>query len=237
MLIRFESDGSCIADLEFYKDCVAFAKKHNIFLLSDLAYSEIYFDGNPPPSMLQVNGAMDVAVEFTSMSKSFSMPGWRIGFAVGNERLISALARVKSYLDYGAYTPIQVAAAAALNGPEAKGCINEIRETVYKKRRDALVETCSKAAPAERAGAERPPMFAWVPIPQEFKALGSVEFSKPSHREGASISRCRPARASANTAMAMNSCVSRSSKTSSASARPRATSAASSKRPKSACTM
>ncbi|MDR3497491.1 MAG: LL-diaminopimelate aminotransferase [Ancalomicrobiaceae bacterium] len=161
------------ADLDFYKDCVAFAKKHDLFLLSDLAYSEIYFDDNPPPSVLQVPGAFDVAVEFTSMSKSFSMPGWRIGFAVGNERLIAALARVKSYLDYGAYTPIQVAAAAALNSGEA--AIVEIRET-YKKRRDVMVESFAKAGwdiPSPRAS-----MFAWVPIPEEFRALGSVEFSK-----------------------------------------------------------
>src|SRR5262252_8306468 len=104
---------ACVADLDFYRDVVAFAKKHNLIVLSDLAYAEVYFDGNPLPSLLQVPGAMDVAVEFTSMSKTFSMPGWRIGFAVGNERIIAALARVKSYLDYGAFTPIQVAAAAA----------------------------------------------------------------------------------------------------------------------------
>ncbi|HRE21305.1 MAG TPA: aminotransferase class I/II-fold pyridoxal phosphate-dependent enzyme, partial [Rhabdaerophilum sp.] len=107
------------ADLDFYRDLVAFAKKHDLILLSDLAYAEVYFDdANPPPSVLQVPGAMDCTVEFTSMSKTFSMAGWRMGFAVGNERLIAALGRVKSYLDYGAYTPIQVAAAAALNGPE-----------------------------------------------------------------------------------------------------------------------
>ena len=127
-----------VADLDFYRDVVAFAKKHNLIVLSDLAYAEVYFDGNPPPSLLQVPGAMDVAVEFTSMSKTYSMPGWRIGFAVGNERIIGALARVKSYLDYGAFTPIQVAATAALNGPD--DCIIEMRET-YKRRRDVLVES------------------------------------------------------------------------------------------------
>ena len=127
-----------VAILDFYKDLVAFAKKHEIFILSDLAYAEVYFDdNNPPPSVLQVPGAMDVTVEFTSMSKTFSMAGWRMGFAVGNERIIAALARVKSYLDYGAFTPVQVAATAALNGPE--DCIREMRET-YRKRRDALVE-------------------------------------------------------------------------------------------------
>ena len=114
-----------VADLDFYRDLVAFAKKHEIFILSDLAYAEVYFDdNNPPPSVLQVPGAMDIAVEFTSMSKTYSMPGWRMGFAVGNERIIAALARVKSYLDYGAFTPIQVAATAALNGPD--DCIREI---------------------------------------------------------------------------------------------------------------
>src|SRR6476619_6910696 len=108
-----------VADLAFYKDLVAFAKKHEILILSDLAYAEVYFDeNNPPPSVLQVPGAIDVTVEFTSMSKTFSMAGWRMGFAVGNERIIAALARVKSYLDYGAFTPVQVAATAALNGPE-----------------------------------------------------------------------------------------------------------------------
>src|SRR5712672_3319648 len=136
------------------------------------AYVEVYFDGNPPPSLLQVPGAMDVAVEFTSMSKTFSMPGWRIGFAVGNERIISALARVKSYLDYGAFTPIQVAATAALNGPE--DCIVEMRET-YKRRRDVLVESFG------RAGWEIPPprasMFAWAPLPEPFRTLGSIDFS------------------------------------------------------------
>jgi len=163
-----------VADLDFYKDLVAFAKKHEIFILSDLAYAEVYFDDkNPPPSVLQIPGAMDVTVEFTSMSKTFSMAGWRMGFAVGNERLIAALARVKSYLDYGAYTPIQVAATAALNGPQ--DCIDEMR-AVYKHRRDALVESFGRAGwniPAPRAS-----MFAWVPIPEAFKSLGSLEFSK-----------------------------------------------------------
>ncbi len=162
-----------VASLDFYKDLVAFAKKHEIFVLSDLAYAEVYFDDNPPPSMLQVNGANDVCVEFTSMSKTFSMAGWRMGFAVGNERLLAALARVKSYLDYGAFTPIQVAAAAALNGPE--DCIHEMR-AIYKKRRDVLVESFAAAGwdiPVPQAT-----MFAWVPLPEKFRHLGSVEFSK-----------------------------------------------------------
>ena len=118
---------ACVADLDFYRDLVAFAKKHGVLLLSDLAYAEVYFDNDPPPSVLQVPGAMDVAAEFTSMSKTYSMPGWRIGFAVGNERIVAASARVKSYLDYGARTPIQVAATAALNGPD--DCIHEMRAT------------------------------------------------------------------------------------------------------------
>ena len=162
-----------VASLDFYTDLVAFAKKHDIFILSDLAYAEVYFDGNPPPSVLQVPGAFDVTVEFTSMSKTYSMAGWRMGFAVGNERLLSALGRVKSYLDYGAFTPIQVAAAAALNGPE--DCIAEMRAT-YKKRRDVMVESFAQAGwqiPAPAAS-----MFAWVPIPEQFKQLGSLEFSK-----------------------------------------------------------
>jgi len=162
---------ACVADLDFYRDLVAFAKRHGVLLLSDLAYAEVYFD-EPPPSLLQVPGAMEVAVEFTSMSKTYSMPGWRIGFAVGNERIIAALARVKSYLDYGAFTPIQVAATAALNGRD--DCIHEMR-AIYKKRRDALVESFGRAGwqvPAPRAS-----MFAWAPIPEPFRTLGSVEFA------------------------------------------------------------
>jgi len=161
------------ADLAFYKEAVALAKKLDLIILSDLAYSEIYFDDNPPPSVLEVPGAIDITVEFTSLSKTYNMPGWRMGFAVGNERLIGALARVKSYLDYGAFTPIQVAAAAALNG--SQDCVEEIRRT-YKSRRDCLVESFG------RAGFPVPPppatMFAWVPIPEPFAAIGSVEFAK-----------------------------------------------------------
>ncbi|WP_062229068.1 LL-diaminopimelate aminotransferase [Aureimonas frigidaquae] len=161
------------ADLDFYREIVAFAKKHEIILLSDLAYAEIYFDGSPPPSVLQVEGAMDVAVEFTSMSKTFSMPGWRVGFAVGNQRLIAALARVKSYLDYGAFTPIQVAAAAAINAGD--DIVRDARD-IYRHRRDVLVESFG------RSGWDVPPpsstMFAWVPIPERYRDMGSLEFSK-----------------------------------------------------------
>lgn len=162
-----------VADLDFYKDVVAFAKKHDIILLSDLAYAEIYFGDVPPPSVLQIPGAMDVAVEFTSMSKTFSMPGWRMGFAVGNERLIAALIRVKSYLDYGAFTPIQVAATSALNGDGSD--IKSVRD-IYRKRRDIMVDSFARAGwqiPAPEAT-----MFAWAPIPEKYKHLGSLEFSK-----------------------------------------------------------
>src|ERR1700739_3724704 len=157
-----------VASLDFYRALVAFAKKHGIFLLSDLAYAEVYFDGDPPPSVLQVPGAIDVTVEFTSMSKTYSMPGWRIGFAVGNERIVAALARVKSYLDYGAFTPIQVAATSAINGPD--DCIHDMRMT-YRRRRDVLVESFGRSGwmiPPPRAS-----MFAWAAIPDPFRSLGS----------------------------------------------------------------
>jgi alanine-synthesizing transaminase len=162
-----------VVDLDFYKAAVKLAKQLDLFILSDIAYSEVYFECGPPPSILQVDGAKDIAVEFTSLSKTYNMPGWRMGFAVGNERLIGALARVKSYLDYGAFTPIQVAASAALNGPQ--DCVEDIRN-VYRSRRDCLVESFG------RAGWNIPPppatMFAWCPIPDAYKALGSLEFSK-----------------------------------------------------------
>lgn len=179
VVVNFPSNPTAqVCDLDFYTELVAFAKKHHVWLLSDLAYSEIYFDDTPPPSLLQVPGAKDVAVEFTSLSKTFSMPGWRMGFAVGNERLIGALTRIKSYLDYGAFTPVQVAAASALNGPT--DCIDEIRAT-YKARRDVLVDAMSRAGweiPAPPAT-----MFAWAPVPEPFARLGSMEFSKILLRE------------------------------------------------------
>lgn len=161
------------ASLDFYKEVVKYCREHSIFILSDLAYSEIYFDDEVPPSVLQVEGAMDITVEFTSMSKTYSMPGWRVGFAVGNERLIAALTRVKSYLDYGAFTPIQVAAAAALNGSD--DVIDEVRN-VYRTRRDVMVESFGRAGwniPSPKAT-----MFAWAPIPDQFAHLGSLEFAK-----------------------------------------------------------
>jgi len=161
------------ADLAFYEKVVAFCRANDIIVLSDLAYAEIYFEGDPPPSILQIPGAKDVAVEFTSLSKTYSMPGWRIGFAAGNPRLIGALARVKSYLDYGAFTPIQVAATAALNGPQ--DCVAETR-AIYKERRDVLVDGLVRAGwdvPVPSAS-----MYIWAPIPEPFTSMGSVAFSK-----------------------------------------------------------
>ena len=158
--------------LDFYKEIIAFARKHEIWVLSDLAYADIYFE-EPPPSILQIDGARDIAIEFQSLSKTYAMPGWRMGFAAGNKKLIAALARIKSYLDYGAYTPVQVAAAAALGGPQ--DCVAEIR-AIYRSRRDVLVESMGRAGwniPAPPAS-----MFAWAPIPEEFRAMGSLEFSK-----------------------------------------------------------
>jgi alanine-synthesizing transaminase len=162
-----------LASIDFYRDVVDFCRRHEIYIFSDLAYAEIYFDTPPPPSILQVAGAREIAVEFTSMSKTYSMPGWRIGFAVGNKKLISALARIKSYLDYGAFTPIQVAATAALNGPQE--CVDEIR-TLYQERRDVLIHGLEAAGwpiPSPTAT-----MFAWAPLPPGMRDLGSLEFSK-----------------------------------------------------------
>ena len=174
LIVNFPSNPTAwLADLDFYKDIVAFAKRHEIWVLSDLAYAEIYFGDLVPPSILQVPGARDIAVEFTSMSKTYSMPGWRIGFAAGNPRLVAALARMKSYLDYGAFTPIQVAAVAALNGPQ--DCVTEMR-ALYKERRDVLIRGLAQAGwevPSPEGS-----MFAWAPIPPKYAHLGSVEFSK-----------------------------------------------------------
>mgnify|MGYP005855917489 FL=1 len=162
-----------VVDLAFYERLVAWAKENHVWVVSDLAYSELYFDGKPTPSIMQVPGAKDVAIEFTSMSKTYSMAGWRMGFAVGNRQLIAALTRVKSYLDYGAFTPIQAAACAALNGPQD---IVEANRELYRRRRDVMVEAFG------RAGWEIPPppasMFAWAPLPPALKAMGSLEFSK-----------------------------------------------------------
>src|SRR5437763_451995 len=162
-----------VADLAFYEQLVAFARAHGLWVISDLAYAEIYFGDAPTPSILQVPGAKEVAVEFTSMSKTYSMAGWRIGFAVGNPALVGALGRVKSYLDYGAFTPIQAAAVAALNGPQDVIAANR---ALYKKRRDVVVESFARAGwpiPVPEAS-----MFAWAPLPERFHNLGSMEFAK-----------------------------------------------------------
>ena len=174
LIVNFPSNPTAfVADLDFYKELVAFCRKHEIWILSDLAYAEIYFGDKIPPSVLQVPGAKDITVEFTSLSKTYSMPGWRMGFAAGNPRLINALTRMKSYLDYGAFTPIQVAAVAALTGPQ--DCVAQVRE-LYRERRDVLVRGLNAA------GWQMPmpdgSMFAWAPIPPKYAHLGSVEFSK-----------------------------------------------------------
>jgi alanine-synthesizing transaminase len=174
LIVNFPSNPTAyMADLDFYYELVALARKNDLFIISDLAYAEIYFGDQPPPSVLQVPGAKDFTVEFTSMSKTYSMPGWRMGFAAGNPRLIAALARMKSYLDYGAFTPIQVAATAALNGPQ--DCVAEIR-ALYKERRDLVIKGLAAAGwdiPTPDGS-----MFAWAPIPERYAHLGSVEFSK-----------------------------------------------------------
>ena len=174
LIVSFPSNPTAqVASIDFYEEVVKIAIKYGTYILSDLAYAEIYYDGNPPPSILQVPRAKEVAVEFTSMSKTYAMAGWRIGFAVGNKKLISALTRIKSYLDYGAFTPVQVAAAAALNGPQ--DCVTEIRD-IYQKRRDVLINSMSRAGwdiPSPPAS-----MFAWAPLPKKFVKEGSLNFAK-----------------------------------------------------------
>jgi alanine-synthesizing transaminase len=174
LVVSFPANPTAMTvDLDFYGQIVDFARNRGLYVISDLAYAEIYFDDVPPPSILQVPGAKDVAIEFTSMSKTYAMPGWRVGFATGNRKLVHALTRIKSYLDYGAFTPIQVAAAAALNGPQ--DCVEDMRR-IYRSRRDVLIKGLSQA------GWTVPPpaasMFAWAPIPEPFTGLGSLEFSK-----------------------------------------------------------
>ena len=174
LIVSFPSNPTAqVASLDFYKEVVKIAIKYGTYILSDLAYAEIYYDDIPPPSILQVERAREVAVEFTSMSKTYAMAGWRIGFAVGNKKLIAALTRIKSYLDYGAFTPVQVAAATALNGPQ--DCVAEIRN-IYQKRRDVLIESMFRAGwdiPSPQAS-----MFAWAPLPPKYKNGGSLNFAK-----------------------------------------------------------
>ncbi len=174
LVVNYPSNPTAeVVDLAFYERLVAWAKENEVWILSDLAYSELYFDGNPTPSIMQVPGAKDVAVEFTTLSKTYSMAGWRMGFAVGNKALIGAMTRVKSYVDYGAFTPIQAAACAALNGPQD---VVEENRLIYHKRRDVMVEAFGRAGwsiPAPPAS-----MFAWAPLPPALAHMGSLEFSK-----------------------------------------------------------
>ena len=174
LIVNFPSNPTAeLAELDFYREIVAFARRHEIWVLSDLAYAEIYFGDHAPPSILQVPGAKEIAVEFTSVSKTYSMPGWRMGFAAGNPRLIAALGRMKSYLDYGAFTPIQVAATAALNGPQ--DCVAAMR-ALYRERRDVLVKGLASAGwdvPCPEGS-----MVVWAPVPAAYAGLGSLEFSK-----------------------------------------------------------
>ncbi|MFP4391653.1 MAG: aminotransferase class I/II-fold pyridoxal phosphate-dependent enzyme [Desulfohalobiaceae bacterium] len=169
---------TAVVDQEFFQKVVDFAKEHNIFVIHDFAYADLAFDGYTPPSMLQAKGAKDVAVEFFSMSKSYSMAGWRVGFCCGNADIVHALTRIKSYLDYGIFQPIQIASIVALNGPQE--CVHEIVQE-YKSRRDCLVNGLN------RIGWEiEPPlatMFVWARIPERYRSMGSVEFSKLALRE------------------------------------------------------
>lgn len=169
--------GQCV-DLDFFEKVVAICRDHGIWIVHDIAYAEIVFDGYRAPSILQVPGAKDVAVECYSLSKSYNMPGWRVGFVCGNAELIAALARMKSYLDYGMFTPIQVAAITALEGPQ--DCVEEIRET-YRRRRDVLCEGLDALGwPVEKP---RGTMFVWARIPEQYRSMGSLEFAKKLLRD------------------------------------------------------
>ena len=174
LILNFPSNPTthCV-DLAFFERIVALCKEYGVFVVHDLAYADIVFDGYWAPSILQVPGAREIAVEFFTLSKSYNMPGWRVGFMVGNAKLVAALARLKSYFDYGTFTPIQVAAIAALDGPQ--GCVKDICET-YRKRRDCLVDGLSNL----KWQVERPKatMFVWASIPESYRKMGSLEFSK-----------------------------------------------------------
>ncbi len=174
LLLNFPSNptAQCV-DLEFFERVVAVAREHNIYVVHDLAYADLVFDGYKAPSIMQVAGAKDFCVEFFTLSKSYNMPGWRIGFMVGNPDLVYALARLKSYLDYGMFTPIQVAAIAALEGPQE--CVSEIRD-MYQMRRDVLCEGLQSVGWAVEK--PRGTMFVWAQIPEPWRAMGSLEFSK-----------------------------------------------------------
>tara|TARA_B110000503_G_scaffold34861_2_gene56872 strand:- start:1903 stop:3093 length:1191 start_codon:yes stop_codon:yes gene_type:complete len=174
LVLNFPSNptAQCV-ELEFYERVIAVAREHSIWVIQDLAYADLCYDGYVAPSILQVEGARDIAVEFFSMSKSYNMPGWRVGFCVGNSALIAALARMKSYLDYGMFTPIQVAAIAALEGDQT--CVSEIRD-MYQSRRDVLCSGLN--AVGWPVTPPKATMFVWAKIPEFYRAMGSVEFSK-----------------------------------------------------------
>ncbi|CAK0764364.1 glutamate--pyruvate aminotransferase AlaC [Gammaproteobacteria bacterium] len=165
-------------DLNFFEKVVAVAREHGVWVIHDLAYADIVFDGYVAPSILQVPGAKEVAVEFFTLSKSYNMPGWRIGFMVGNQTLVGALARIKSYLDYGTFTPLQVAAIAALEGPQ--DCVQEIA-TRYQKRRNVLVKGLNAAG--WEVESPKATMFVWAPIPKQYRSMGSLEFCKKLLKE------------------------------------------------------
>jgi len=180
LVVNFPSNPTAqVVDLEFYVKLVDFAREYNLIVISDIAYAEITFDGYQCPSIMQVPGAKDVAVEFYSLSKSYNMPGWRMGFMVGNQEIVAALAKIKSYLDYGTFQPLQIASCAALNGPQ--DCVEEIR-LMYQSRRDVMIEGMHKMGwMAEKPKAS---MFIWAEIPDDFKHMGSLEFSKRMLIEG-----------------------------------------------------
>jgi len=164
---------TAVVDREFFAKIVAFCREHDIMVVHDFAYADLVFDGYTPPSFLQIPGAKDIGVEFFSLSKSYSMPGWRVGFCAGNPRLIAALRRIKSYLDYGMFQPIQIAAIIALNGPDE--CVKEVVE-IYRQRRDALVDGLNRVGwPIEKP---KGTMFVWAKIPEPYLKMGSLEFAK-----------------------------------------------------------
>lgn len=179
LVLSFPSNptAQCV-DLEFFEKVIAIAKEHNIWVVHDLAYADIVYDGETVPSILQVEGAKDIAVEFFSLSKSYNMPGWRVGFMCGNKELVGALARMKSYLDYGMFTPIQVAAIAALEGPQE--CVAEIRD-MYQKRRDVLCDGLNNAG--WEVEPPKATMFVWAKIPEQYREMGSLEFAKKLIRD------------------------------------------------------
>ena len=162
-----------IVDIEFFEKIVDYAREHDIMIVHDFAYADLSFDGYKPPSFLQVKGAKDVGVEFFSLSKSYSMPGWRVGFCVGNQEIVGALARIKSYLDYGIFQPIQIASIIALDGPQ--DCVKEICDT-YQERRDALITGLNRVG--WDIESPKGTMFVWAKIPDKYLKMGSVEFSK-----------------------------------------------------------